>query len=178
MFSRTRWQITRWNSESVSLTIVIGIGGGVADIRLCDGSRCYTFHCTGITASYGAGVSLPGVSLPGSLAGLQSETRTQGGTLFKNNLVIGGELTLDDLRDSLILVKGVELSIVDEGQVGYLVMFTSLGANLSSFLGGGGLISEGISFATCKAVTFLSAGAAGLPSISIAGYRYSIISVS
>lgn len=178
MYSRTRWRIRTWNSNSVSMTIVIGIGGGVADIGLSDGSRDYTFHCAGVTASYGAGVSLPGVSLPGGLVGLQSETRTQGGTLYKNNLVISGELRLDDLRDSLILVRGVELSILDEGQVGYLVMFTSLGANLSSFLGGGGPISEAISFATCKAVTFLSAGAAGLPSVSIAGYRYSIIGVS
>lgn len=185
MFSRTPWRIRTWDSQTVGLTIVFGVGGGVADIGLENNSTGtnHILHCAGASASLGLGesVHLPGsftVSLPASLAGLQGESRTQGGTLYKNNLVIRDDLTLDDIRDSLVLVKGVELSILDEGQVGYLVMLTSLTANLSTFLAGGGLISEGISFATCRAVTFLSAGSAGLPSASINGYRYRIIGVT
>jgi hypothetical protein len=103
------------------------------------------------------------------------ETRTQGGTLYKNDLVVGGELTFEHLRDSLILVQGGELLIADEGQAGYFVLFASTGATLRTFLGGGGLLSELLAVGTCRAATFLSVGQAGLPTLAAVGYRYTVI---
>jgi hypothetical protein len=177
MISRTPWRITHWNAETVGATLIIGIGGSTAEIRLrnTETGAEHTIGCAGASGSYGTGVSIRNVSLPAGLYGLQSESRTQGGRLYRNNYTIRRDLTLQHLLDSWICVQGVELSIRDEGQAGYLVIFASGGATLSTFLGGGGLLSEALAIATCRAITFLSTGQAGLPSAQLAGYRYKII---
>jgi hypothetical protein len=180
MFSRTPWRISTWNAETVSAQIVIGLGGGAAQIGLENrsiGAR-HTLQCAGVTGSIGPGVNLRGVNLGSGATGFRSDDRTQGGTLYKNDVVVRGELTLDHLRDAIILVQGLELVIMDEGQAGYLVLFASTGATLSTFLGGGGLLSEGLAIATCRAMTFLSAAQAGLPSLAAAGYRFTVTGVT
>ena len=175
MFSRTPWRISSWNAETVSATVAVGIGGGTAEIGLTNGAQSHTLHCAGVAGSLGVGVSLLDVNLGSGAMGFEAETRTQGGTLYKNDVVVRGELTLDHLRNSVILVQGLELVILDKGQAGYMVIFASAGATLSTFLGGGGLLSEGLAIATCRAMTFLSAGQAGLPNLGVAGYRYTVL---
>ncbi len=130
----------------------------------------------GCGGSLGIGADFLGVNLGSDAMGFSADNRTQGGTLYKNDLAVRGPLTLDHLRDSLILVQGLELTILDEGQAGYLVLFASTGATLSTFLGGGTLLSEGLAVATCRAMTFLSVGQAGLPAAELVGYRYTVLS--
>ena len=55
------------------------------------------------------------------------------------------------------------------------MIFESTAATLSTILGGGGLISEGLALVTCRALTFLTVGQAGLPNAALAGYRYRVI---
>jgi hypothetical protein len=148
MFSRTSWRIGTWNSETVSGTLVIGIGGGTVEIGLSHPSGSRTIACAGGSVSFGAGLSLWNVGIPGGLMGLQSQIRTQGGTLYKNNLLVPGELTLELLLSvQVVHVVGVELSILDEGQVAYFVTFGGAGAGLLTSM-------------TSVAATFLSAGGA------------------
>jgi hypothetical protein len=75
-------------------------------------------------------------------------------------------------------VKGFELVIMDEGQAGYMVVFSSTASTAASFLGAGTFISDVINVASCRAATFLSAGQAGLPNLAVAGYRYRVIGVT
>lgn len=180
MFSRTPWRIDTWNGDSVSATIIIGLGGGTAEIGLENrqADARHTLYCAGVTGSLGVGIDLRGVTPGSGVLGFRADDRTQGGTLYKNDVVVRGPLTFDHLRDSNILVQGLELAICDEGRAGYLVIFASTGATLSTFLGGGGLLSEGLAIATCRAMTFLSVGQAGLPNAALVGYRYTVIGAS
>lgn len=176
MFTRTPWRIDTWNTETVSASLGIGLGGGVAEIGLVNRAtgEHRTLHCAGVNGSIGLGVDLAGVN-PGSGAlGFQPNIRTQAGTLYKNDIVVPGELTFQLLHDSNILVQGIELLILDEGQAGYMVVFASTGSTVASLLGGGGLLTEGLAIGTCRAMTFLSCGQAGLPNVGLAGYRYTV----
>lgn len=177
MYTRTAWRIETWNSENVGVSITAGLGGGFGGLEmgLSDGAESHALHCVGITGSLGLGLSIRGLSPPNGALGFQSDVRTRYGTLYKNDLAIPGELTLEHLRTSLIGVQGTELVIMDEGQAGYLVIFASTAATLSTILGGGGLISEGLALVTCRALTFLTVGQAGLPNAALAGYRYRVI---
>ena len=176
MFERTRWRITTWNSDTVGLTIAIGLGGGALDIGLRHGGERHTLHCVGVSGAVGLG--LP-ISLPGSALGFDANIRTQGGTLYKNTLTVPGDLTLDHLRDGFILVIGLELVIADEGQAGYFVKFASTLSTLGSFAAAAaGLLGPVVEVASCQAATFLSAGQAGLPNAALAGYRYRVIGAS
>jgi hypothetical protein len=175
MYSRTPWRIMTWNSESVGGSIRIGLAAGSLELGLAHGSESHTLHCVGISGSMGYGVSIRGFSLPNGALGFQSDIRTQGGTLYKNNLAITGELTLEDLRTSSIGVLGAELNVMDVGEAGYLVIFASNAATLSTILGGGGVFSEALAVVTCRALTFLAVGQAGLPNAALAGYRYMVL---
>jgi hypothetical protein len=163
MFTRTSWRINRWNSETVSFTLGVGLGGGTVEIGLVNGSESHTIAAAGGSVSVGAGLSLWNVGLPGGLMGLASQNRTQGGTLYKNDALVPGELTLQWLLFSQVVnVHGFELAIADEGQSAYMVTFGGAGPTPLVPL-------------TCMAVTFLSTGNAGLPNISANQYLYRII---
>ena len=176
MFTRTSWRITSWNGNTGSITIVIGLAGGTLEIRLSHGSQSHNLLCAGIGASLGVGGSIRDVSLPSGLLGFQTPSRTDWGTLYKNNLAVPGPLTYELLHDSHICVTGVELPLLDEGVSAYVVLFASGTATAASMVASaGGWLAAIVAGATCRAITFLGAPARGIPGAAAAGYRYRII---
>jgi len=180
VYTRTGWRIATWDAVTLGGKLIVGVGAGHAQIGLRRGNERHTLCCAGVSGGLGVGVgdSYRDINIPGGPLGFNASIRTSGGTLYKNNLVIPGELTLDDLRTSWVVAQGGELTVLDEGQAGYLVMFAS---NLGSFgplLGGGGLLTAALSAVGCKALTWLSVEQQGLPNVGLSGYRYRITSVT
>ena len=178
MFTRTQWRVSTWNDLDVQIALGFGVGFGLAEIGLVytfDQSR-YTLYGTGASASIGVGVDIMGVGLP--LDGFMSgpDIHTAGGTLYKNDLVIGGELTLDHFRDTFVLVRGIEVDMgTNEGASYYMFQVHSTGAAVGGVATGGfGLIGEAVNIFTCRAATFFCAGSLGLPNAALAGHRYRI----
>lgn len=100
MFTRTQWRVETWNDLDVQVALGIGLGGGLAEIGLTnyfDQSR-YTLYGTGVSAGIGFGIDIMGVGLP--LDGFMDgpDIHTAVGTLYKNDLLIEGELTIDHFR--------------------------------------------------------------------------------
>ncbi len=173
MFSRTGWQITRWNGETLGLTIGLGLAGGTLEIGLSHGSRMHTLSCIGAGGAIGLGAD---ITPPSGALGFQTPTRTDYGRLYKNDLVVEDELDFDLLRSSTLMVTGVELPILDEGGAGYVVLFSSGTATVATIVAGaGGMLSMLVAGATCRAIAFVGTAARGVPAAELAGYRYRII---
>jgi hypothetical protein len=175
MFSETNWRIQSWNGESFSISLGVGLSGGTLELGLSHGSETHHLQCVGLGGSLGIGGEIGGGTPSASSLGFETPSRTQYGTLYKNDLTVEGELTFDLLRTSTITVTGVELPILDEGQSAYVVLFASGSATVASILAGaGGLLSFVVSGATCRAITFVGAPARGIPGAAFAGYRYRV----
>ena len=141
MFTRTQWRVATWNDQDVQLSFVFGGGFGFAEIGLnysFDNSR-YTLYGTGISGSFGVGVDIMGMSIPMDDFGIpEADIRTAGGTLYKNDLLIDGELTIDHFRDTFVLVRGIEADFgTNEGACYYMLQVHSPGALAGSVATGG-----------------------------------------
>ncbi|MEN6320463.1 MAG: hypothetical protein ABFD82_17130 [Syntrophaceae bacterium] len=181
MFTRTQWRVSTWNDLDVQVALGIGVGGGLAEIGLTytfDNSR-YTLYGTGVSAGIGVGIDIMGVGLP--LDGFMDgpDIHTAGGTLYKNDLLINGELTIDHFRDTFVLVRGFEFDFgTEEGACYYMFQVHSTGAVAGSVATGGfGIMGEAVNVLSCRAATFFCARSLGLPGAVLAGHRYRITRV-
>lgn len=176
MFTRTDWRISTWDAASVGGTIIIGVSVGAVTVVLRHGRQSHQLTCYGVGGGLGIGLnSFRNITIPS--VGFDPSVRVEGGTIYKNDLMVSGNLTLDNMS-SWIVAQGAELSVLDEGQAGYLVLFADSLGSFAPLLAGGGLLTGAAALVGCNALTFISVDQEGLPNAALAGYRYRVDGVA